>query len=274
VIRDSNQRRYSETVALTTLIAWPVSLSLHRDSWGGWPTINQHDCLLLREWGGSLPRRVAFGPLAFGKSSHGHVVLHHGAFLQLVSDMVCMIWAGCFKKLFKVIGGLSCLELRIMLIDGDELFVGVTSVLVANTLVTVGGDRDSLWSLLRPLLSLIAPHLAPLSVVLVGTPRPPLEAALALLYRKNNLDCFLARGIPGGDVKEFFCGLWLVTTELVYQGLAVCARPECREDIGNADLGEFVTLLRETLDVILQEFSCCCQQPFKSQGLSGHTYMP
>jgi hypothetical protein len=152
---------------------------------GGWPTINQHDCLLLREWGGSLPHRVAFGPLAFGKNSHGHVVLHHGAFLQLVSDMVCMIWAGCFKNLFKVIGGLSCLELRIMLIDGDELFIGVTSVLVANTLVTVGGNRDSLWSPLRPLLSLIAPHLAPLSVVLVGTPRPPLEAALALLYRKT-----------------------------------------------------------------------------------------
>jgi hypothetical protein len=105
-------------------------------------------------------------------------------------------------------------------------------------------------------------------------PSTAVGGSLGAALQKNNLDCFLARGIPGGDVKEFFCGLWLVTTELVYQGLAVCARPKCREDIGNADLGEFVTLLRETLDVILQGFSCCCQQPFKSQVLLGHTYVP
>jgi hypothetical protein len=24
--------------------------------------------------------------------------------------------------------------------------------------------------------------------------------------------------MPGGDVEEFFCGLWLVTAEVVYQG--------------------------------------------------------
>jgi hypothetical protein len=34
VLGDSDQHRYSGTTALTTLISWPVSLSLRWDSWG------------------------------------------------------------------------------------------------------------------------------------------------------------------------------------------------------------------------------------------------
>jgi hypothetical protein len=57
--------------------------------------------------------------------------------------------------------------------------------------------------------------------------------------------------MPYGIVKEFFSGLWLVTTELVYQGSTVCAEPERRDDIGITDLGEFITLLGEVPNVIL-----------------------
>jgi hypothetical protein len=60
--------------------------------------------------------------------------------------------------------------------------------------------------------------------------------------------------MPSGDIKEFFCVLWLVTAELVYQGWVVCARPECQDDINAANLGELVTLSGEVPDVIPQGF--------------------
>jgi hypothetical protein len=145
------------------LIARPVSLSLRHDPWGGWPIVNRHDRILLGRRGGILPRRVTFGPLAFAKSSCGHVVLHHGAFLQLVSDRVRMIWADSFEKLFEVNGGLPHLALRIMLGGGDQLLIGVTSVLLIIALIRAGGDRDSLWSPLRP--PLIASSTPPCTLV-------------------------------------------------------------------------------------------------------------
>jgi hypothetical protein len=74
----------------------------------------------------------------------------------------------------------------------------------------------------------------------------PLPAAL----HKNDPDRFLARDVPGGDVKEFFRGLRLVTAELLDQGSAVCARLERRDGVSIADLGKFVTLSGETLDVV------------------------
>jgi hypothetical protein len=60
--------------------------------------------------------------------------------------------------------------------------------------------------------------------------------------------------MPSGDVEEFFCGLWLVTTELLYQGSTVRVGLERRDDIYVIDLGEFMTLLGEALDVIPQGF--------------------
>jgi hypothetical protein len=43
--------------------------------------------------------------LAFGQASHGHIILHHGALLQLVLDRVCMIQACHLKKPLEVIHG-------------------------------------------------------------------------------------------------------------------------------------------------------------------------
>jgi hypothetical protein len=95
-----------------------------------------------------------------------------------------MIWARCFEKLFDVIGKLLRLVLRITLGDDDELLVGVASVLVIIALITSGGDRDSLWSSLRP--PLIASSTPPCTLVgcLGWRPRPLLGATLALLYTK------------------------------------------------------------------------------------------
>jgi hypothetical protein len=56
--------------------------------------------------------------------------------------------------------------------------------------------------------------------------------------------------MPFGDVEKLLRGLWLVTTELLHQGLAVCAGPECRNDVDVTDLGEFVTLSGEMSVVV------------------------
>jgi hypothetical protein len=55
--------------------------------------------------------------------------------------MVHMTWAGCFEKPFEVISRLPCLALRITLGSGDELLIGVASILVI-ALIIAGGDRD------------------------------------------------------------------------------------------------------------------------------------
>jgi hypothetical protein len=115
------------------------------------PTVNQHDCLFFRKGGSSLSRRVAFGLLTLGKSLCGHVVIHHGTFLQLVPNVICMVGAGCLEKLLKAIGGLLCLTLEIVLSNGSMLPVGVTGLLVVVILVTASGDHDSSGSLLWPL---------------------------------------------------------------------------------------------------------------------------
>jgi hypothetical protein len=117
---------------------------------GGRPIINRHGRLLFKERGVSLPLWATFRLLASGKSSSGHVVLHHGALLQLMPNKVHMIGAGCFEKILKVIGGLRHLAFKITLGGDDELLVGVTSVLVVITLVPVSGYRDSLGPPLRP----------------------------------------------------------------------------------------------------------------------------
>jgi hypothetical protein len=117
---------------------------------GAWPTVYRHDCLFFRERDDNLSRRVAFGLLALGKSPYGHIVLHHGPILQLVPNRVCMIGTCCLEKLLKVISGLSRLALEVVLNSGDDLFVGVTDLLVVITLVAAGSDLDSLEPPFQP----------------------------------------------------------------------------------------------------------------------------
>jgi hypothetical protein len=57
-----------------------------------------------------------------------------------------MFGLGCFMKPLKVIGGLPCQVLKIVLGGGNELVVRVTCVLVVISLVIAGGDHDSLGS--------------------------------------------------------------------------------------------------------------------------------
>jgi hypothetical protein len=63
----------------------------------------------------------------------------------------------------------------------------------------------------------IGPLFAPLLAALVGA--PPSTAVWGRLpdaLHKNGTDYFLARCVPGGDVKEFLRILWLATAMLVH----------------------------------------------------------
>jgi hypothetical protein len=73
---------------------------------------------------------VILGLLALGETPRGHVVLHHGTLFKLVSDGVCMFWAGHLEKLLKVISRLSCLALEITLSHSDVFLIGVIGLLI------------------------------------------------------------------------------------------------------------------------------------------------
>jgi uncharacterized protein (DUF3820 family) len=152
-----------------------------------------------------------------------------------------------------VISGLLCLALKIGL-GSDELLIGVTSVLVVITFIADGGNHDPLGPPLWPPLVASGVPLCTLVCCLGLRPLTAARGRLLADLHENSPDCFLARGVPSGDVEELLHGLWLVTAELVHQGSTVCVRPERRDDIGVTDLGEFMTLLRETLDITPQGF--------------------
>jgi hypothetical protein len=54
----------------------------------------------------------------------------------------------------------------------------------------------------------------------------------------------------------------------MHQDSAVCAGPQCRDDIDVTYLGEFVTLLRETLDVIMHGFPLLLPATLQISGIA------
>jgi hypothetical protein len=58
--------------------------------------------------------------------------------------------------------------------------------------------------------------------------------------------------VPGGDVKQLLCGLWLIAAELMHEGPTVHAGPKCRDEVSVPDLGELMALMVKLLNVILE----------------------
>jgi hypothetical protein len=127
-----------------------------------------------------------------------------------------MIWGGCIKKLLEVICGLPHLAYKIMLGSGDEFLIRVVGILIVITFIVAGGDRDLLGPLLRPPLVASGTPLCTLVGCFGRCPPTAAWSHLLAVLHKNGPDRFLARGVPGGDVEEFFHGLWLVTADLVH----------------------------------------------------------
>jgi hypothetical protein len=124
----------------------------------------------LEKGAAAFPVESRYDYLAPDKSPSGHVVLHHGAFLQLLPNTVCMIRIGCLEMLLEVIIWLSRLTLEVTLSCGDEPLIGVNDLLLC----------DSLGPPLWPLLSFLVPLFSSLQVVLSGAPQPPPRAAFPL----------------------------------------------------------------------------------------------
>jgi hypothetical protein len=134
------------------------------------------------------------------------------------------------------------LALEVTLSSGNELLIGIISLLVVLTLVAAGSDHDLLGLPLWPPVAAFGTPLCTLADCL--------EGRLPVALDKNSPDRLLARGMPSGDIEHLLRGPWLIAAELMHQGSAVRVRPECQDDIGITDLGELVALLRELLNVI------------------------
>jgi hypothetical protein len=164
-------------------------------------------------------------------------------------------------KLLDVIGKLPRLVFEVMLGNGDELLIRIIGFLIIVTLVVAGSDCDLLGSPLGPPLVAFGAPPYTHADCLEWCPLTAAGAHPCVTLDENGPGHLLARGMPGGNVKQLLRGLWLITTELMHQGLAIHAEPECRDDVGVTDFGELMALVGKLQNVI-------------SQGLPGHTYVP
>jgi hypothetical protein len=166
-----------------------------------------------------------------------------------------MVGSGRLEKLIEVIGTLPRLALEVTLGGGNELLIGIVSLLVVVTLIIAGSDCAPLGLPLWPPLGAFGAPLHAFAGCLEWCPsaitgdRPPVA------LDENNPDCLLTRGVPGGNVYQLFRGLWLIPSELTHQGPTACAGPECRDDVSIIDLGELVAFLGEPSNVILEGFT-------------------
>jgi hypothetical protein len=166
-----------------------------------------------REGWRALSARVSLRLLSLRDSPRGHEVFHHGALLELVFDVVHMVWTDRFEKFLKVLFWLSCLALEVMLGGRDILLIGSVRFLVV--VITTGSNCDPLGRHFCVFLLPLEPFLAPLPVALDGAPSccwGPFSIAL----NKDGPDRHLTRCVSGGDIKQLLGGLLLITTEFMH----------------------------------------------------------
>jgi hypothetical protein len=106
--------------------------------------------------------------------------------------------------------------LEVTLSNGDELLVRVTDLLVIDTLFAVGSDHNSLGSPLQSPLVTFGTFLGALASCLEWCPSTIAGCRHPVVLDENSPDCLLIGGVPGGDVEQLCCGLWLFTTELMH----------------------------------------------------------
>ena len=78
-----------------------------------------------------------------------------------------------------------------------------------------------------------------------------LGLAFVTASAEDRSDRLLARGVVGGNVEQIAGSAGFQAAKLVDQGLAVCPRKECADDVCVDDIREGVSSLRKPMDVIL-----------------------
>jgi hypothetical protein len=129
-----------------------------------------------------------------------------------VSDQVRVVWASHLEKFLKVINRLSRLALEITLGGSGVFLIGVTHLLaVVAIVVTASSNCDALGRRFGPFLLPLELLLEPLLAALGGAPLATIGDRLPVA-----LDYLFTRGVPGGNVKQLICGLWLITAEFMH----------------------------------------------------------
>jgi hypothetical protein len=169
-----------------------------------------------------------------------------------VLDWVCVVGTGRLEKLLEVIGRLPRLVFEVTLSGGDELLIKIIRLLVIVSLITAGSNRDPLGSPLGPPLISFGAPLCTLAGCLEWCPSTAIGGQPPVALDENGPDCLLARRVPGGDVKQLLCGLWLIVAELMHEGPTVHAGPKCQDEVSVTDLGELMALMVKLLNVILE----------------------
>jgi hypothetical protein len=132
-----------------------------------------------------------------------------------------MVQTSRFEKFLKMVLQLPRLVLEVTLGGRDILLIGVVCFLVV--VVAVGSDFNPSGALLLPLLaSLIA-----FDGGFGWCDRATAGGHFPIAQNEGNPNRLLARGMPGGDIKQLLGGVRLITGELLHQGTTHRADSEC-----------------------------------------------
>jgi hypothetical protein len=124
-----------------------------------------------------------------------------------------VVRVGHFEKFLEMVLRLSPLALEVVLGDSDILLSRVASFLVIA--IIMGHNSDVPGAPIMPLLSAL------------GTFPSTLDGGFRRCCSATTYGCFhvaqdegspnrlLARGVPGGDIKQLLGGVWVITTELM-----------------------------------------------------------
>jgi hypothetical protein len=122
-------------------------------------------------------------------------------------------------------------------------------------IIATGHDSDPSGPSLLPLLATFSAFLSAFASCFGWCCPTAIEGRFHITQNEDNLDRLLTRSMLGGDIKQLHGGVWLIPTEFMHQGLASCASPECRDDMGVRYPWELMTLLGKVPDVTLEGFT-------------------
>jgi hypothetical protein len=154
-----------------------------------------------------------------------------------------------------MISRLPHLALEIVLSGADMFLVGGIRLLAVVIVVVARRNYNLLGASLLPLLTSFGTSLSTFASSLGWCPSTAARDRLPITLDEYGPDRLFTKCVSGGNVKQLLCGLQLNMVEFMHYGLAAFAGPECWDDVGVTDLGEFIALLGESSDVILEEFA-------------------
>jgi hypothetical protein len=145
---------------------------------------------------------------------------------------VRMVRTGHFEKFLEMVPRLPCLALEVSLGSRDILFIGVIRFLVV--VVATSCECDPPGMPLLPLLAALSAFLCVFDGGLGRCGMATTRGCFPVAQNEGSPNCFLARCVPGSDIKQLLGGVRLITIELMHQGTSHHIRLERRDDVGRS----------------------------------------